>query len=227
MARLNQRGPVQTHEIMGQDSKPTLIMFHGYGADCFDLVPLSEVVSQASDWHWIFPQGPFEVPIGPGWTGRAWWPLNIQDITSARDISSENPPVLAEIRKKVMAMIETLKIPWNQIVLGGFSQGGMLALDIAMHAPENPMGLVLLSTALLNKQGLASIAGNHKGLTFYLSHGAQDPVIEIKNSQRLEGFLNSHGIKGKLRIFQGGHEIPAAILAEVGTYLDLFNTDQK
>lgn len=217
--RLNQRGPIQTHEFMGQETKPTLIMFHGYGANCLDLAPLAEAITEVSDWNWIFPQGIFEVPIGPGWTGRAWWPLNLEQISTARDYSQERPPELAELRKKVMTLVSTLKIPWNQIVLGGFSQGGMLALDIALAAPESPKGLVLLSTALINKQEATENAVKHKGLSFFQSHGTQDQVIAIQNGQRLESFLNSHGIKGKLRSFNGGHEIPEPILSEAGKYL--------
>ena len=55
------------------DSEPsTVIFFHGFGADAYDLKSLSEVLSTKNPSRWVFPQGILEVPIGPGWTGRAW-----------------------------------------------------------------------------------------------------------------------------------------------------------
>lgn len=217
--KLSQRGPLQTNEIMGDEKKPVIILFHGYGADAFDLAALAEVTPGLSDWTWIFPQGPSEVPIGPGWTGRAWWPLDLEKLTSLRDISLESPESLPGLRKKVLAMIATLKRPWSEIVIGGFSQGGMLAADVALHAPENPRALVLLSTALINKAVWQPMAAQRKGLPFFQSHGMQDTVLDLKNGQRLESFLVSQGLKGKLRQFPGGHEIPMPVLREMGEFL--------
>lgn len=217
--KLNQRGPLKTHEVMGDDSKPVVILFHGYGADAFDLAPLAEVTPGLQDWTWIFPQGPTEVPIGPGWTGRAWWPINLERISASQDLSSETPQELPEVRKKILSLIATLKRPWNEIVLGGFSQGGMLAADVALHAPENPRSLLLLSTALINKTEWSTVANQRKGLRFFQAHGNQDSVIDIKNGQRLESFLTRQGLTGKLRQFSGGHEIPSPVLQEMGIFL--------
>jgi len=217
--RLNQRGPLKTHEVMGDPQKPVIILFHGYGADAMDLASLAEATPGLEEWTWIFPQGVFEVPIGPGWTGRAWWPIDLEKIAAPRDISQESPKELPEVRKKALDMIATLKRPWSEIVLGGFSQGGMLAADVALHASENPRNLVLLSTALIHKSGWLPVAKQREGLSFYQSHGTNDSVIDIKNAQRLESFLTSNGLKGKLRNFSGGHEIPPTVLREMAQFL--------
>ena len=108
--------------------------------------------------NFIFPQGILEVPIGPGWTGRAWWPINVQALQEAamrgepRDLSKETAPGIKELRKRIFDAIASLKVPWNQIILGGFSQGCMLATDICLNAPESPRALVCLSGALVNKE---------------------------------------------------------------------------
>lgn len=41
--RLNRRGPLKTHEVMGDPQKPVIILFHGYGADAMDLASLADV----------------------------------------------------------------------------------------------------------------------------------------------------------------------------------------
>ncbi len=203
----------------------TFILFHGYGADAYDLQPLAEVIETPAPTHFLFPQGILEVPIGPGWTGRAWWQINVMALQEAamkgqpRDLSKESPEALPELRKKVMAAIEQLKVPWNQIILGGFSQGAMLATDICLHAPENPRALVSLSGALLNKAELQTVAAKRAGTPFFASHGKVDSVLDHRGSAQLETFLNQNGMKGKLHSFQGAHEIPPEVILKLNEFL--------
>jgi phospholipase/carboxylesterase len=201
------------------------ILFHGYGADAYDLQALSEVIQTPAPTHFLFPQGVLEVPIGPGWTGRAWWQIDIMALQQAaqqgtpRDLTKEKPAGLAELRKKIFAAIEQLKVPWNQIILGGFSQGAMLATHIFLHAPENPRALVSLSGALLDKEDLKGVAANRAGLPFFASHGRADGVLDARGSAQLETFLISAGLKGKLYTFPGAHEISPDVIQKLNEFL--------
>jgi len=219
------------NELRGQENTsnsqdPWVILFHGFGADCSDLFPLSDIFPTQKKWNWLFPQGPLEIPLGMGWTGRAWWPLDVEkmqmDIQRGidRDPGLENPPELPVVREKLLKLITDLKVPWNQIVLGGFSQGGMMAMDLAFHAPEKPKGLMLLSSSLVSKENLKAKSKNLEGLSFYQSHGTHDPVLTFKNGQKLESFLKQSGLKGKLSAFEGAHEIPPKVIHEVGAFLN-------
>lgn len=219
------------NELRGREhvvdpNAPWVILFHGFGADCNDLYPLAEIFPTQKKWNWLFPQGPLEISLGMGWTGRAWWSLDLekrqQDSAQGveRDPGLEKPPELPAVREKVMKLVKDLKVPWSQIVLGGFSQGGMMAMDIAFHAPEKPMGLVLLSTNLVSRENWQQQAQNLDALPFYQSHGTQDTVLTFKDAQKLESFLRQHNLKGKLSAFNGAHEIPAKVIHEVGQFLD-------
>ncbi len=201
------------------------ILFHGYGADAYDLQPLAEVISAPTPLHFLFPQGPLEVPIGPGWTGRAWWQIDVAALQMAaqqghpRDLSKEKPTVLSELRQKILTSIEQLKVPWNQIILGGFSQGAMLATHLFLHAPETPRALVSLSGSLLDKEDLKSVAANRSGAAFFASHGKFDPVLDLRGSSQLETFLIQNGMKGKLYSFSGAHEIPPDVITKLNEFL--------
>lgn len=213
-------------ETKNDENAPWVILFHGYGADAGDLAPLADLIPTQKPWNFLFPQAPLEVPIGPGWTGRAWWNIDMARIQRdaeqgiERDTSLESPPSLPKIRESAMDMITRMGVPWERIVLGGFSQGGMLAVDVALHAPESPLGLAILSSALINKEAWKAKAPQRAGLPFYQSHGQQDVVLAHKNAQRLETLLTQGGLKGSLRTFRGGHEIPMPVLQELGQYLD-------
>jgi phospholipase/carboxylesterase len=225
----NQSQHLKTVQSFHDSESPWIVLFHGYGADAHDLSSLAEVVPLKTPCNWLFPNGPVEVPIGPGWTGSAWWNLDIEKIQReaqmgmARSMSDESPAELPLVREKVLKMISDLKVPWNKIILGGFSQGGMLAADIALHAPEKPAGLVILSSGLINKkiwsEQIQKRPDNSK-LGFYQSHGQQDSVIALKNAQQMNEFFRSTcGMIGNFRQFQGGHEIPPLVIREMGEFI--------
>jgi len=203
-----------------------VILFHGYGADAYDLQTLSDAMPVKAPTTFLFPQGPLEVPIGPGWTGRAWWKIDVEGLQRAiasgqeRDMPNEYPEGLRTIRPQIFKMIEQTKTPWSQIVIGGFSQGAMLATDIFLNAPEAPAGLMILSGALICQEDWRKAAAKRQGSRFFQSHGTQDNVLSHKNAQRLETLLTQAGLKGRLQTFGGGHEIPMSVLQKATVYLD-------
>lgn len=205
---------------------PWVILFHGYGADAADLASLTDLIPTQTPLNYLFPQGPMEVPIGPGWTGCAWWNIDMaaiqRDISMGveRDTSDQTPEGLSQARSMALGMVEALGVPWDRIVLGGFSQGAMLAVDVALNAPAPPAGLAILSGSLINKSEWKNLAPGRKGLSFFQSHGRSDLVLPFKNAQRLETLLTQAGLSGKLEVFEGAHEIPATVIARLGSYLD-------
>lgn len=202
----------------------TIVFFHGYGADAQDLFPLSEVIPTSKKFNWLFPNGPLSVPIGMGWTGRAWWPIPMeryQQQAGALDISDETPAGIDKLAAEFKVWIKEKKIDPKKLILGGFSQGGMLAFNLYLQLEEAPKGLIIMSSNLVNKNFLKSqIKGSHKNQTYIMSHGQQDPVLPMAGADRLQNFLNQAGMKGKFIRFQGGHEIPPPVIQEIGSYLN-------
>lgn len=203
---------------------PWYILFHGYGADAYDLFGLHDVTPVKKTLNWFCPQGPLSVHIGPGWTGRAWWNIDMLEIQRAatqgieREFSNDKPPELPSLREKVIASIEKIA-PWEQIILGGFSQGAMLATDIYLHAPKTPRGLTILSGSLLNRPEWEPLVKNRQGEEFFMAHGKYDQVLKYAGAQRLHQILTSGGMLGTLNTFSGAHEIPANTIAQLGAYL--------
>lgn len=223
---MRQLGKIHCQEINHDDDAPWVIFFHGYGADCNDLFPLGEVISTKQTLNWLFPNGPLEVPIGPAWTGRAWWNIDMMEVQRAmergehRDFTNETPKGLDKSFDKAMEMIKQLRVPWNKIVLGGFSQGAMLATELYLRAPETPAGLVIMSGTLLHQEEWKKLIPARSGERFFQSHGESDGVLGFKQAQKLETLLTQNGMKGSLMSFRGGHEIPQPVLMKIGQYLD-------
>ncbi|MFN3455459.1 MAG: alpha/beta hydrolase, partial [Pseudobdellovibrio sp.] len=126
---------------------PWVILFHGFGADAHDLEGLKDYIHTNKPVNFRFPNGIYEVPIGPGWTGRAWWKLTLNSLP--HDWSDHTPDEMASLVPSLIKMISDLNVPWNKIILGGFSQGAMLATELYLQAPETPLGLISMSGSLI------------------------------------------------------------------------------
>lgn len=196
---------------------PYVILFHGYGADCNDLAVLPDYMPAARHFNWIFPNGILEVPIGMGWTGRAWWPVDFNRLHE--DMAEFTPANLNQVADLCFSMIEKLNIPWSNIILGGFSQGSMLATHLYLNAPKIPRGLVILSGSLINKNEWKPLLEKRAGESFFQSHGEEDQILPIRGASKLETFLTQNGMKGRLVRFAGGHEIPDLVLTKLNDYL--------
>jgi phospholipase/carboxylesterase len=207
--------------------KPWVVMFHGYGADCNDLAQLPNYIPNADQFNWLFPNGIQSADVGQGMSfGRAWWPIDVMALQVAamrgetRDLSNQLPEGLASVRKIVLTALQQLKVPWDQIILGGFSQGAMLATDIYLHAPSKPGGLMVFSGTALAESAWLPLLPQKSGESFFMCHGKNDPILSIKGAQKLETWLTqTGGMKGHLDTFNGAHEIPQQALTKAGDYL--------
>jgi len=217
-------GPLECLDFH-QPGKPVIVFFHGYGADAFDLAPMAGELGLRAQARWIFPQGPKTVDIGGGFSGRAWFGIDMAAHQRAAmtgepvSYSDIRPPGATEARDKAMAFLKALGIPPGQLILGGFSQGSMLAVDLAFHLPENPLALVILSGTLADKKSLVQLAPRRKGLPFFQSHGEHDPILPFIGAEALKQELENAGWDSHWSGFPGGHEIPPRVLRDLTSFL--------
>lgn len=211
-------------ELFEDHKNPNIIMFHGYGADAQDLAPLSKMIRLKQMCNWFFPQGPLDIPLGGHWIGKAWWPISVDRYQAAGadlDISLEVPKGIEKLRSEFEKWLKMKDLDPTKTFISGFSQGGMLALDLFFSLPNSFHSLGLLSTNLINKPYLTSkLTDELKGKTAFLSHGHSDPVLPISGSRSLDSFLITAGLKTKNVHFNGGHEIPPTVLNQLGQFLD-------
>jgi phospholipase/carboxylesterase len=204
---------------------PAIVLFHGFGADAFDLAPLAEELGLRRKFRWLFPQGPKTVDIGGGFSGRAWFNIDMvaheRAATLGRDLSyaEARPPGVNEARDKALGFLKALQVPPGRLILGGFSQGAMLAVELAITLPESPKALVILSGTLADEQNLMAKAPARKGLRYFISHGRSDQLLPYSGSERLREQLDKAGWESTCSDFSGGHEIPGPVLRDLARFL--------
>ncbi len=215
-------GELDIVELLGDPDKGTIVLLHGFGADAFDLFPLSSLYKGPT---WIFPQAPLEIQIAPGYFGRAWFPIDIEKLNLAirekrfDEVSGAFPSELDHARACLEDLLIRLDIPRSKLLLGGFSQGAILAIETALTAPHRSAALLILSGTLINESNWRKLTPLHAKTPFFQSHGSHDPLLPIEKAIELEKVLLDGGLEGKLHRFNGGHEIPQATLLQLASFL--------
>lgn len=210
----------------GGGNGPVVVLLHGFGAPGDDLVPLWRVIAAPPGTRFVFPAAPLD--LGPMYAGgRAWWPIDFEDRLRRRMNNDHGerdvPNGLLEARASVDAMLgeleSTLAPPPGKLVLGGFSQGAMLALDVALHGTHRLAGLVLLSTTHLAEEAWAQRYQSRSGLPVFMSHGQQDELLPFFVTDKLRGLLEASGMQVEWVPFAGGHAIPQNVIDGVGKFV--------
>ena len=136
-------GALECFEVLNDPQGPYVVLMHGFGADFQDLLPLHQMIAAPKGTNWIFPNASTTVQLGPHMEGRAWFPISLAAMEQASqgaplDLTLVQPPGMAASRRKVEDMLRQLDVPLSRVVLGGFSQGAILAAEVAMSLPAKP-----------------------------------------------------------------------------------------
>jgi phospholipase/carboxylesterase len=211
----------------GKPGGAGIVFLHGYGASASDLFPLAQELAWSGDETFYFPDAPLEIPLGPHMVGRAWFPIPLRDLQDGVDFSNVTPPGLEKAASALTTYLKSL--PHEKLIIGGFSQGAMLATHAVLSNLDRFLGLMILSGTLVHagvwKKLLAahpnvdSASGRHKPKVFFQSHGEADQVLHFAGAQKLNELLTAGGWEGDLRAFRGGHEIPMGVIRDLKSYL--------
>lgn len=217
-------GDIEVAYSIDPRSDKYVILFHGFGADCWDLFSLKDYAKWKKSYNWYHPNGIRAANGVPG--GRAWYPLDITALEKAmragvhRDFSNDRPMEADRTLANVTKMLQEMKIDPKKTVVGGFSQGAMLALELVLNTDLPFAGLILLSGAMIDKPNLINKAKKRKGFRFYQSHGVNDIILSHDLAEKLSESLIEAGWDGYFQSFEGGHEIPTPVINDMKDFIE-------
>jgi phospholipase/carboxylesterase len=211
-------------------SKRCIVLLHGFGANFEDLAPLGEALDPLGNFDWYFPNAPHEIPLAPGYVGRAWFPIDVQRLQLAL-MQGVQEPLAKEIPKGLISASSTLEnmlkelIPaYSSVIIGGFSQGSMVAADLSLRSSLDIDALILLSSTLIARsrfqENLRSrLQANKPRFKIFQSHGERDPTLPRSGADALYQFWLNEGFDPEYVLFKGGHEIPYEVLDKLQRFL--------
>jgi phospholipase/carboxylesterase len=209
----------------GGKGAPDLMLLHGFGASAEGWLPYTQTIALPAEGRFLFPKGPGKTLRRDGVDGgRAWWDLNLaahlRQGKPGVDLTNEDPRGLERAGRLVS---HTLSSEGNKksrpFILGGFSQGAMVSCQVAFTSNEPLAGLVLLSGTPTNQSAWRAGFAKRKGLPIFMSHGRSDDILPFDLAENLHAEMVAAGLDVTFVPFNGGHEIPEAVVVALNKFL--------
>jgi len=202
------------HRVRPADDEPegALVLFHGRGTDELDLVPLFDLLDPERRLVGVTPRGPLALPPG----GAHWY--------AVRRVGFPDPPTFASTyalaRGWLDALPAALGVGTARTVLGGFSQGAVMAYALGLGAGRPlPAGIIALSGFIPSVEGFALDLAGRSGVPVAIGHGTLDPIIGIGLGRDARELLEAAGIEVRYRESPMGHTIDPGFLGELAAWL--------
>jgi phospholipase/carboxylesterase len=188
------------------DPAGALVLFHGRGADEFDLYPLLDFLDPEKRLLGVTPRGPLSLPPG----GAHWYALRevgFPDrqtfLTACRDVADW-----------LDGFLEQWAVGHDRTVLGGFSQGAVMAYSFSLgKGRPRPAALIGLSGFIPTVDGFALDLSEAPPVA--IGHGTFDPIISVEFARQARQTLEDAGVSVLYREYPLPHAIDPRFLLEL------------
>ena len=191
-------GPTNPENI-----KNAVILLHGYGGDGQDISLLT------LNWQRFLPSTVFLCPdghqkckISP--SGYQWFDLSIDDEKYILDESIKAENILFKFINEIKSKF---KLSNSKIILGGFSQGCMMSINLGLTTEEKFNSIIGFSGKIINKEDLQKRKISNTKM--FLLHGDSDEVVHPSSLLEANDFLIRNSVEVKIYMLKNcGHHIP-------------------
>jgi len=196
-----------------------VIWLHGLGADGHDFEAIVPQLGVAAlNIRFIFPNAPKRsVTINAGMEMRAWYDIDPQSpISGASDIAVSVAQISQLIEKQLERGLKS-----HQIILAGFSQGGVIALELALAYDRKLAGIMALSTYIHDLENLNDRLGLANTETpIFMAHGRMDPMIPIARAAAARSSLDALNYPVEWHEYPMGHQVCESQIRDISLWLN-------
>jgi phospholipase/carboxylesterase len=190
-----------------------LVLFHGRGADENDLFPLLDVLDPERRLHGYTPRGPLSLPPG----GAHWY--------AVPRVGYPDVPTFTSSYREASDWLDSL--PYQRIVLGGFSQGCVMALALGLGQDRaRPVAIAGFSGFIPEVEGW-QLDTSRPLPPVALGHGTADPVISVEFGRSARDRLLAAGAELLYREYPLPHTLDPQFLDEVRSWLATKSSNQN
>jgi phospholipase/carboxylesterase len=188
---------------------PLVIVIHGRGADANDLADLAPLIDDG--YRFVFPNAarPFEPMPGysVGWSWFDGWPPEGDSIIDSRTL----------LLTFIDEIVQRYPTPPGKLVIAGFSQGGMMSIDVGFRTTQHVAGVVVMSGAIYEAD-MPDLKA-HSDIPVLLIHGSLDDVIPVLAARRTRHIFEARGIEPEYHEFPMGHHVTQESMDVVKEFL--------
>jgi len=203
----------------GENPVGSVIWLHGLGADGHDFEPIVPELHLPAELslRFVFPHAPVRpVTINGGMSMRAWYDivsLDAEGRADAKGVHESTALLEGLIAREIDRGIDAKKI-----VIAGFSMGGAVAINTALHSKESLAGLMALSTYLPLPSEIADSAGE-RDLPVFMAHGSFDPMLPMQWGQASAEKLKETGFTVEWHDYPMAHAVCPEEIRDIRAWL--------
>ncbi|MCL1058125.1 alpha/beta hydrolase [Shewanella gelidimarina] len=198
-----------------------VIWLHGLGDSGAGFAPVVPALGLPSDHaiRFIFPHAPEQaVTINGGYIMRAWYDIKSMDLHDRADMQG-----VLESEVHIRALIDeqiALGIEPSNIVLAGFSQGGVMSLFTGLRLQHKLAGIMALSCYLPTADKLPNdLASVNVSTPILQQHGVQDEVVLLSAGLMAFELLKAQGYVNQWQTYDMGHNVLPEQLRDISKWL--------
>jgi phospholipase/carboxylesterase len=182
--------PILRAGVPLSEASGVIVLLHGRGASAEDILSLGETLGE--------PQFAY---LAPQAANHTWYP------NSFLVPRQQNEPYLSSALRKAQATLQLATaagVPFDRIVISGFSQGACLATEFVATYPLRYGGLIAFTGGLIGPLD-ADIThkGDLAGTPIFLGSGDPDPHVPWQRVQQSADILKQMGADVTLRRYPG------------------------
>ncbi|MGB1589034.1 MAG: alpha/beta hydrolase [Candidatus Poseidoniaceae archaeon] len=188
---------------------PTLVMMHGMTGTAVMMRPFAEKILPEG-WDLIVPQAQFEHPK----RGFTWWRYKGGDNPNRRILSSTE---LSDVDSSLLKLIEL--IPRENVVLGGFSQGGAMAQEL-LQFDIDVIGIIAMGTRVVRPLELRQRLQEIPKSKLLWMHGETDHRVSLEAGLEIPQIFEEAEWDVEKIQHAKGHMIPVEFHNSIRNWLD-------
>jgi len=186
----------------------TLVLLHGRATDEHDLLPVIDALDPERRLDGLTPRGPFTLPPG----GYHWYGPVVRVGFPNKETFEQSFALLSEWLDATVDLERT--------VLGGFSQGSVMAYALGLGAGRPaPAGVLAMSGFIPVVEGFELDLEGRRALPVAIAHGTHDPVITVQYGHEARDRLTAAGLDVLYRESPIGHGVDPRGIDELRAWL--------
>ena len=180
---------------------PVIILLHGMGSNEGGMLKLADILPGSGLVYAL--RAPYVISPGK----YTWYEA---------DLSTGTPTIRFDEAEKSRALIisfingvrKKLGLSTDKVIVGGFSQGGVMSYNLGLTSPDLIKGIFILGSRLQAEiRSFIRPADELKDLKIFIGHGTEDRVLSLSHAHEAAGYLRQLGLHPELHEYQAGHTI--------------------
>ncbi|MFT5814580.1 MAG: phospholipase/carboxylesterase [Psychroserpens sp.] len=198
-----------------------VIWLHGLGDSGAGFSPIVPELGLPKNHavRFVFPHAPEQpVTINQGYVMRSWYDIKSMDLHNRAD---QDGVLESEVKVRALIVEQVAGgIPASNIILAGFSQGGVMSMFTGLRYPEKLAGIMALSCYLPNADALPEqLSAANSNTDILQQHGDNDDVVPLSAGKMANTLLKAKNYPVKWQTYPMAHSVHPTQIRDIGSWL--------